>query len=79
MRVMTMAWRNVWRNTRRSGVTIGAMTFSLLMMICTTSFYEGFILKMEANIIEVEMGDIQIHVKDYLNKPSIYGLSLIHI
>jgi putative ABC transport system permease protein len=73
MRVMTMAWRNVWRNTRRSGVTIGAMTFSLLMMICTTSFYEGLIVKMEANIIEVEMGDIQIHVKDYLNKPSIYG------
>jgi putative ABC transport system permease protein len=73
MRVMTMAWRNVWRNTRRSGVTIGAMTFSLLMMICTTSFYEGLIIKMEANIIEVEMGDIQIHVKDYLNKPSIYG------
>jgi len=73
MRVMTMAWRNVWRNTRRSGVTIGAMAFSLLMMICTTSFYEGLIIKMEANIIEVEMGDIQIHVKDYLNKPSIYG------
>jgi putative ABC transport system permease protein len=45
----------------------------LLMMICTTSFYEGLIVKMEANIIEVEMGDIQIHVKDYLNKPSIYG------
>lgn len=73
MRLMTMAWRNVWRNTRRSGVTIAAMTFSLLMMICTTSFYEGLIVKMEANIIEVEMGDIQIHVKDYLNKPSIYG------
>ena len=73
MRVNTMAWRNVWRNTRRSVITIAAMTFSLLMMICATSFYEGLIIKMEANIIEVEMGDIQIHVKDYLNKPSIYA------
>ena len=68
-----MAWRNVWRNPRRSGVTIAAMTFSLLMMILFTSFYEGFLNKMEANIIEVEIGDIQIHERNYRNKPSIYN------
>lgn len=68
-----MAQRNVWRNTRRSVVTIGAMTFSLLMMILFTSFYEGFLIKMEANIIEVEFGDIQIHNREYRDKPSIYN------
>jgi hypothetical protein len=45
MQITKMAWRNVWRNTRRSCVTIGAMTFSLLMMILATSFYEGFLKK----------------------------------
>ena len=73
MEIRKMAWRNVWRNPRRSGVTIAAMTFSLLMMILFTSFYEGFLNKMEANIIEVEIGDIQIHERNYRNKPSIYN------
>ena len=67
-----MAWRNVWRNTRRSGVTIAAMTFSLFMMICVTSFYEGMLKKMEAKITDVEIGDIQIHDPSYRNNPSIY-------
>jgi len=73
MQVTKMAWRNVWRNTRRSGVTIGAMSFSLLMMICVTSFYEGMLKKMEANIIELEIGDIQIHDPEYRDSPSIYN------
>ena len=73
MKITTMAWRNVWRNTRRSVVTIGAMTFSLLMMICASSFYEGMLTKMEANIVEVEIGDIQIHHSDYRDSPSIYN------
>jgi ABC-type lipoprotein release transport system permease subunit len=73
MQITKIAWRNVWRNPRRSGVTVAAMTFSLLMMICVTSFYEGFLLKMEANIIEVEIGDIQIHSSEYRDKPSIYN------
>ena len=73
MQITKMAWRNVWRNTRRSCVTIGAMAFSLLMMILATSFYEGFLKKMEANIIEVEIGDIQIHQSNYRDKPSIYN------
>ena len=68
-----MAWRNVWRNTRRSGVTIAAMTFSLFMMICVTSFYEGMLKKMEAKITDVEIGDIQIHDPSYRNNPSIYN------
>ena len=68
-----MAWRNVWRNTRRSVVTIAAMTFSLLMMILFTSFYEGFLIKMESNIVELEIGDIQIHERSYRNKPSVYN------
>ena len=72
MQITTMAWRNIWRNTRRSVVTIGAMTFSLLMMICASSFYEGMLSKMEANIVEVEIGDIQIHRNGYRENPSIY-------
>ncbi len=72
MPILAMAWRNVWRNTRRSGVTIAAMTFSLLMMTCVTSFYEGMLVRMESKITDVEMGDIQIHNPDYRNSPSLY-------
>ena len=71
MPILAMAWRNVWRNTRRSGVTIAAMTFSLLMMTCVTSFYEGMLVRMESKITDVEMGDIQIHAPAYRNSPSL--------
>ena len=73
MQITKMAWRNVWRNTRRSGVTIAAMTFSLLMMTCVTSFYEGMLIRMESKITDVEIGDIQIHDPDYRNRPSLYN------
>ena len=31
MNILRLAWRNVWRNYRRSGVTIFAMTVALVI------------------------------------------------
>ena len=37
MDTFKLAWRNVWRNPRRSGVTIGATALALFCVI----FYAG--------------------------------------
>ncbi len=69
-----MAWRNIWRNARRTAVTIGAMALALLAMVLVTSMTEGFLGNMERRIVEIELGDLQIYARDYQKKPSIYNL-----
>jgi len=70
--VLKMAWRNIWRSRRRTLVTVGAMTLALWMLILYTSLVEGYLRDIERNILELELGDIQVHAQGYLNKPSIY-------
>ncbi len=67
-----MAWRNVWRNRRRSLTTISAMSFALLMMLLLSGLFEGMLLTMERDIVELEVGDIQIFAGDYRVNPSIF-------
>jgi ABC-type lipoprotein release transport system permease subunit len=69
-----MAWRNIWRNRRRTLVTVGAMTLALLILVLYTGLVEGYLQGMERNILDLEIGDIQIHAGDYLDRPSIYTL-----
>jgi ABC-type lipoprotein release transport system permease subunit len=72
MGILKMAWRNLWRHRRRSVVTIAAMTLSLFVLILYTGLVEGYLDNMEGNILDLEVGDVQAHEGDYLNRPSIY-------
>jgi ABC-type lipoprotein release transport system permease subunit len=67
-----MAWRNVGRNRRRSGVTVAAMCLALVVMILYSGFMEWYLGSMEHTILDLEVGDIQIFAEDYREDPSIY-------
>ncbi len=67
-----MAWRNVWRNRRRTLVTVGAMTFGLTAMILAAGLMEGFLRDLENDVLDLEVGDVQIVAGDYRDNPSIY-------
>ena len=53
-----MAWRNVWRNRRRTLVTVAAMSFALFVMILYAGLMDGYIRGMERSIVELEVGDV---------------------
>ncbi|MCO4762990.1 MAG: ABC transporter permease [Myxococcales bacterium] len=72
MKLSRMAWRNVWRNSRRSWVTICAMSIGLLVMIEYAGLVRGYLQQMERQILEVEIGDVQIHAKGYRDDPSLF-------
>lgn len=72
MKIIRMAWRNLWRNPRRTVVTLTAMTLALLVMILYTSMIEGFLRDLEKDIVEVEVGDIQVYGEGYREAPSLY-------
>ena len=71
-KLLQFAWLNLWRNRRRSLVTMAAMTLALLVMILYTSLVEGFLRDLERDVVEVEVGDLQIHGQGYLEAPSLY-------
>ena len=72
MGILKMAWRNLWRRSRRTIVTVGAMTLALCALVVYTGLVEGYMQNMEGNILDLEFGDVQVHAGDYLNRPSIY-------
>ena len=68
-----MAWRNVWRNRRRSLVTIAATTLAFTIMVLYSSLVEGYMRGMERNLLELELGDVQIHASAFQDDPSLYS------
>jgi ABC-type lipoprotein release transport system permease subunit len=72
MSVFKMAWRNVWRNERRSIVTILAMTLALCVELLYSGLVTGYLRGMEDDVLDLEVGDIQVFARDYLDKPSLY-------
>ena len=67
-----MGWRNVWRNKRRSYVTIAAMTLALWVMLLYAGIMPGYLNSMEQSVTQYEVGDIQIHESGFLENPSLY-------
>lgn len=72
MSVFKLAWRNIWRNRRRTIVTIAAMTIAMIATINYSGLMNGYIHGMERNILDFAFGDIQIHAPGYRDKPSLY-------
>lgn len=63
--LLKLAWRNVWRNTRRSVLTIAAVAFGLGLCIYTRSFSEGYHNQIVRDTVGNFSGHIQISKKDW--------------
>lgn len=72
MRTLSMAWRNVWRNSRRSTVTIAAMTLGLWVMILYSGLVRGMLVDMATAITDLEMGEIQVVAEGYRTDPALH-------
>ena len=72
MLVFKMAWRNLWRNGRRTWTTVGAMSLAFFVMVQYAGLVEGYLVGMERNILDMEFGDIQVFPEGYRRAPSIF-------
>jgi len=66
-----LAWRNIWRNSRRTAVIMIAIVIGVWSMIFLSAFMRGMEYDMLKNGISTLTGNIQIHQKDYRNDPVI--------
>ena len=62
---LLMAWRNLWRNKRRTIITIASIFFGVLLSTIMSSMQEGSYSSMIGNIVKLYSGYIQVHHKDY--------------
>lgn len=62
---LTIAWRNIWRNRRRSLITILSITFAVLLACVMRSLQHGSYDRMIENGVGFYTGYIQIHKKGY--------------
>jgi ABC-type lipoprotein release transport system permease subunit len=67
----TLAWRNLWRNYRRTLIMLAAIVLGVWSMILFSSLMRGMLDEMVVGGLRVLPGEVQIHHPDYRNDPSI--------
>ena len=68
---LQLAWRNVWRNKRRTAIILTAVVIGIWSMILLGSLMRGIAVGMIQNGIATLTGHLQIHQKGYRNDPAI--------
>ena len=61
----TVAWRNLWRNKRRSIITAMAMAIAISLCMFLLTLNAGFYEKFEEILIDQKLGHIQIQNPSY--------------
>ncbi|MCK4919872.1 MAG: ABC transporter permease [Bacteroidales bacterium] len=72
MKNYIMAWRNLWRNKRRTLITVASIFFGVLMSTVMSSMQEGSYSNMIDNVVKFYSGYIQIHEEEYWENKTLY-------
>ncbi len=62
-----IAWRNLWRNKRRTLITMASVFFAIWFALILRAFELGSYDLMEYNIVHAYSGYFQLHAKGYWN------------
>ncbi len=66
-----LAWRNLWRNKRRTGITVAAISFAVMFAIAMRSMQLGAYSNMIDNAVRFYSGFAQVHKKGYWDEQSL--------
>lgn len=69
--LLKMAWRNIWRNKKRTFITMASIFFAVILAVLMRSANTGVYEHMVHNIVSFSSGYIQLHSKGYWNEQSI--------
>lgn len=77
MKTLRMAWRNVFRHTRRTVITAAAVSVGLAAMIFMNTLMNGVDNMAASNIIDYESSEITIFAKGYYREEGFFPLDTI--
>ena len=66
-----MAWRNIWRNRRRTLLTMASIVLAIVLSVIMRSMQLGSYKKMIDDVVSTYTGHLQVHKKGYWNDKSI--------
>lgn len=65
-----MAWRNLWRNWRRTVIAVIAISLGLALLLFFDGLLGGSTQAMYGNMVKLRGGNVQIHAPGYREKAS---------
>ncbi len=71
MKDYQLAWRNLWRNRRRTLITAASVFFAVFFALIMRSFQLGTYEKMYRDVIESYSGYLQLQHVDYMDESSL--------
>ena len=72
MNTLQYGWRNLWRNTRRTFITLAAVTLSTAILMTSYGLMDGLMRHAVSNATNLVVGEIQVHAPGYRADHSIY-------
>lgn len=69
--LLKIAWRNIWRNKRRSVIVLGSVVVGAIAVILTEGLTNGFLRQMLYNQLNTTVSHIQIHKEGFQDNKTI--------
>jgi len=69
--LMLIAWRNIWRNRKRSLIILAAVAFGIWAGLFSMGLMNGMYDQMIATGVSTRLGHIQIHTPDFRERPDV--------
>ncbi len=69
--ILTLSWRNLWRNRRRTAIMLGAISVGVWAMIFMTALMRGMVDDMLNQGIRNLPGHVQIQHPEFLDDPNV--------
>jgi putative ABC transport system permease protein len=66
---LSLAWRNLWRRSRRTWLTVAAMVFSNILLVFMISLQFGTYRMMYENSLRMFTGHLQVQAQGYIDEP----------
>ena len=63
-----LAWRNMWRNWRRTAIALVAIVLGLVLLIFFDGFIQGSDQAIFGNAVKIYGGNLQVHAPGYRDK-----------
>ncbi len=64
-RIVSMAWRNIWRNKMRSVIIISSVALGIFAGVAILGLYKGILKSRVRTVIDKEVGHLQLHHPEF--------------